>query len=457
MKKELGIYLHIPFCKKKCYYCDFISYSDKLLYQEKYINALLSEIESQKDILKECNITTIYIGGGTPSIIDVKYIKLVINKLNEILNFNNSNIEIDKSNLLDNNERDLLNNNEKDLLNIENLNLIKKPIEITIELNPGTVTKEKLEQYYNLGINRLSIGLQSTQDKLLKQIGRIHTYSEFLQTYKLAREIGFKNINIDLMIGLPNQSIEDIKETVENIIILNPEHISVYSLIVEQGTKIAELIDSGDLKLPDEDLERMEYSYVKNKLELAGFKQYEISNFAKENYYSKHNVNCWKQKEYIGFGISAHSYFENIRFSNTEDFNKYIDSGYSDFEKFNIKNLLKNINCSELEEETIIENQELSRAKIIKYIELESKGLKTIHEIQTTEEKQKEYMLLGLRMLEGVSISEFKQKFGENPIYLFRESLSKLVEEELIKIDLDNIFLTRKGLDLANLVWEEFV
>ena len=426
MKKELGIYLHIPFCKKKCYYCDFISYSDKLLYQEKYINALLSEIESQKDILKECNITTIYIGGGTPSIIDVKNIQVVMNKLDEILNFKNP-------------------------------NLIKEPIEITIEVNPGTVTKEKLEQYYNLGINRLSIGLQSTQDKLLKQIGRIHTYSEFLQTYNWAREIGFKNINIDLMIGLPNQSIEDIKETVENIIILNPEHISVYSLIVEQGTKIAELIDSGDLKLPDEDLERMEYSYVKNKLELTGFKQYEISNFAKENYYSKHNVNCWKQKEYIGFGISAHSYFENIRFSNTEDFNKYIDSGYSDFEKFNIKNLLKNINCSELEEETIIENQELSRAKIIKYIELESKGLKTIHEIQTTEEKQKEYMLLGLRMLEGVSISEFKQKFGENPIYLFRESLSKLVEEELIKIDLDNIFLTRKGLDLANLVWEEFV
>ena len=426
MKKELGIYLHIPFCKKKCYYCDFISYSDKLLYQEKYINALLSEIESQKDILKECNITTIYIGGGTPSIIDVKNIQVVMNKLDEILNFKNP-------------------------------NLIKEPIEITIEVNPGTVTKEKLEQYYNLGINRLSIGLQSTQDKLLKQIGRIHTYSEFLQTYNWAREIGFKNINIDLMIGLPNQSIEDIKETVENIIILNPEHISVYSLIIEQGTKIAELIDSGDLKLPDEDLERMEYSYVKNKLELTGFKQYEISNFAKENYYSKHNVNCWKQKEYIGFGISAHSYFENIRFSNTEDFNKYIDSGYSDFEKFNIKNLLKNINCSELEEETIIENQELSRVKIIKYIELESKGLKTIHEIQTTEEKQKEYMLLGLRMLEGVSISEFKQKFGENPIYLFRESLSKLVEEELIKIDLDNIFLTRKGLDLANLVWEEFV
>ena len=457
MKKELGIYLHIPFCKKKCYYCDFVSYADKLLYQERYINALLLEIESQKDILKESNITTIYIGGGTPSIIDVKYIKLVINKLNEILNFNNSNIEIDKSNLLDNNEKDLLNNNEKDLLNIENLNLIKKPIEITIELNPGTVTKEKLEQYYNLGINRLSIGLQSTQDKLLKQIGRIHTYSEFLQTYKLARKIGFKNINIDLMIGLPNQSIEDIKETVENIINLKPEHISVYSLIVEQGTKIAELIDSGDLKLPDEDLERMEYSYVKNKLELAGFKQYEISNFAKENYYSKHNVNCWKQKEYIGFGISAHSYYENIRFSNTENFNKYINSGYLDFEKFNIKNLLKNINYSELEKETIIENQELSRAKIIKNIELESEGLKIIHEIHTKEEEQKEFMLLGLRMLEGVSISEFKQKFGENPIYLFRESLSKLVEEDLIKIDLDNIFLTRKGLDLANLVWEEFV
>ena len=202
-------------------------------------------------------------------------------------------------------------------------------------------------------------------------------------------------------------------------------------------------------------LEKLSNNTVKDLL--TKDKDDDVVSFAKENYYSKHNVNCWKQKEYIGFGISAHSYYENIRFSNTEDFNKYINSGYSDFEKFNIKNLLKNINCSELEEETIIENQELSRAKIIKYIELESKGLKTIHEIQTTEEKQKEYMLLGLRMLEGVSISEFKQKFVENPIYLFRESLSKLVEEELIKIDLDNIFLTRKGLDLANLVWEEFV
>ena len=248
----------------------------------------------------------------------------------------------------------------------------------------------------------------------------------------MAKKVGFKNINVDLMIGLPEQSIGDVKESIDKILELQPEHVSVYSLIVEDGTKISKLIENGVYSLPDEELERMEYSYVKNKLELVGYEHYEISNFAKEGYYSKHNLNCWKQMEYLGFGVSAHSYYENVRFSNTEDLNTYINASSQDFEEFNFKNLYNKI-------------------------ESDKSKLKIIQEIQNIEDKKKEYMLLGLRTLKGVSISEFKQKFGENPIYLFRKELEKLVNEDLLRVDLDNIMLTRKGLDLANIVWEEFV
>ena len=267
--------------------------------------------------------------------------------------------------------------------------------------------------FKNCGINRLSIGLQSTNDELLKQLGRIHNYNQFLDTYNWAKEVGFENINVDLMLGIPNQKIEDLKDSLEKIVNLKPKHISVYSLIVEEATPIEKMINLGELKLPEEEEERNEYHYTKNYLELNGYKHYEISNFAIDSYESKHNTNCWKQKSYIGFGIAAHSYMNGVRYSNTTDLKQY---------------LIKS-----------------------------SKEIKTIHEKQNKEDMQKEYMMLGLRMLDGVKISEFKAKFGENPIFLFRKELEKLVNEELIEIDLDNIKLTNKGLDLANLVWEEFV
>lgn len=374
--KEIGIYIHIPFCIKKCEYCDFVSYCNKEKYVPQYINALKKEIKN--NINKEYKITTIYIGGGTPSSIEEKYIADIIETIK-------------------------LNMNDENLKEFKN-------VEVTIEVNPGTVTEKKLETYKEIGINRLSIGLQETHDELLKSIGRIHTYEEFLKTYNLARKIGFNNINVDLMIALPNQTIQDIKENLEKIIKLNPEHISVYSLILEEGTPFYNKYNENKIRLPDEELERNMYWYVKNTLENNGYIHYEISNFSKKGFESKHNMNCWNQEEYLGFGVAAHSYNNKIRYSNTNSIEEYIKGSN-----------------------------------------------KIIHEKQTLEDMQKEYMLLGLRKIEGINIQKFKNKFAQNPIFIFKEQLSKLVDEELIIVDGNEIKLTNKGLDLANIVWEEFV
>ena len=373
---KIGIYVHIPFCKQKCEYCDFISYCGKDNLIEEYIKAVKKEIKMQNI---QSFISTVYIGGGTPSYIDSEYIVAILKEIK------------------------------------------KKPFEndaeITIEVNPGTVTKEKLESYKKVGINRLSIGLQTTQERLLKEIGRIHNFEQFLETYQLARKVGFQNINVDLMIGLPNQRIKDIKESLEKIIALHPEHISVYSLIVEENTPISKKIEKGELQLPEEDIERNMYWYVKNILELNGYKHYEISNFAKQGYIAKHNWNCWGQKEYIGFGAAAHSYRNMIRYSNIENVEEYIQN---------------------------IKHGRLRKNRII-------------HEIQKYEDAKKEFMLLGLRKIEGVSIRDFRNKFQENPIFLFRHKLKRLTDENLIAIDLNYIRLTNRGMDFANLVWEEFV
>ncbi len=380
-KKTLGIYIHIPFCKDKCYYCDFVSFKNIENKANDYIDYLIKEIESKKwdEINQKYEITTVYIGGGTPSYINCEHIARILNTVRKHTNIYDA--------------------------------------EITIEVNPGTVNEEKLITYKNAGVNRLSIGLQSTKNELLKQIGRIHTFEQFLETYNLAKNLGFKNINIDLMLGLPNQNVEDLKHSLEEVIKLNPNHISVYSLILEEETKLYDLVQKRKLELPSEEQERQMYWYVKNKLELSGYNHYEISNFSKKGFESKHNINCWNQEEYLGFGLAAHSYFENKRFSNIEKLDKY----------------MSNIETGKIE-----------------------KNVK-IHEIQNEEDKKKEYMLLGLRKIEGISISKFKERFVDNPIYIFKDELSKLVEENLIEIDGDSIKLTSKGLDLANIVWEEFV
>lgn len=350
--------------------------------QEKYIDCLIKELKYKLNKLNEdFNITTIYIGGGTPSFIDSKYIKEIIEAIK----------------------------NENRIDNTQSAN-----IETTIEVNPGTVTKQKLMDYREAGINRLSIGLQSTNNKLLKDIGRIHTYEQFLDTYNMARKVGFNNINVDLMLGLPNQTIQDLKESLEQVIKLQPEHISVYSLILEENTRLYDLVQKGQAILPTEELERQMYWYAKYTLELNEYRHYEISNFSKTGFESKHNVNCWKQKEYIGVGLNASSYLDGVRYSNIADLNKYIENAETEKNKF-------------------------------------------IEEVQDETDKQKEFMILGLRMIDGASIQDFKNKFGQNPVYLYRNELDELVRKKLIFIDGDKIRLTNNGLDLANQVWIKFI
>lgn len=400
MEKELGIYVHIPFCIRKCAYCDFISYPNKLEMQEEYVKKLLEEIDNAKQIINNCNVTTVYIGGGTPSAINSKLIKRILYKIRDVISTKQ---KADNVATLEGIDQEI------------NGHLGNGIQEVTIEVNPGTVTRQKLEDYFEAGVNRLSIGLQSTSDFLLKSIGRIHTYKDFLDTYNMAVDVGFKNINVDLMIGLPYQTITDIKESIEKItnLSLRPQHISVYSLIVEENTPMERLLNEGKIVLPTDEEERNQYSYVKNTLEQKGYKHYEISNFCLPGKQAIHNTNCWDQKEYLGFGVAAHSYFDRKRFSNTNSLQQYL---YENFESF-----------------------------------------RAIDEVQSLEDQQKEFMLLGLRKIDGVDISAFKAKFAQNPLFLFRKKIQKLVDDGLIVVDLNQIRLTRRGLDLANMVWEQFV
>ena len=376
---EVGVYVHIPFCKHKCDYCDFISYCNKDDLIEKYIKALIKEIKSQN--IKPW-ITTIYIGGGTPSYIDSKYIKQILQ-------------EIKKKN-------------------------ITKNTEITIEVNPGTVTKEKLEDYKECGINRLSIGLQVTQDKILKDIGRIHNYEQFLETYEAARDVGFRNINVDLMSALPLQTVESYENTLKTVTALNPEHISAYSLIIEEGTpfyeKYAEdekLRNEGGQPelLPDEDSERRMYELTEEILNTKGYNRYEISNYAKKGFECRHNIGYWTGKDYISAGIGASSYIEDRRFVKTDNMSHYLNG---DFDEYEIVTLDKKM-------------------------------------------KMEEFMFLGLRMTAGISKKDFTDRFNISIEDVYGSQIQKLIGEGLIISDNDNLHLSKKGIDVSNYVFEEFL
>lgn len=369
-----SLYIHIPFCKSKCYYCDFNSYCGKENLIEEYIKSIASTISCYNEPYK-----TVYFGGGTPSYIPSKYIKDI-------------------------------------------MSLIKCDGEITLELNPGTITKEKLQDYKEAGINRLSIGLQTIQDDLLKKIGRIHTLKEFEEAYNMAREVGFDNISVDLMFGLPNQTLKDVEESLDYIIKINPEHVSCYSLIIHD--ELVEKYKDAFSNLPNDEIEREMYYLICNKLKNAGYIQYEISNFAKPGYESKHNLCYWNQEEYYGVGAGASGYIDDVRYKNVDDIEEYIKK------------------CSSGD----------------RWSPWSTSDLATIEEVQTKESKLKEYMILKLRLIEGISVEEARQKFGVNILEHFEKELNKLKELKLIEINGEkSVKLSPKGLDLANIVWEEFV
>lgn len=358
---EISLYIHIPFCKEKCKYCDFLSFKNTEFVKE-YKNALLKEINAF-----DCDyaVKSIFIGGGTPSYIDESIIAEIMDSLNKFS--------------------------------------IEKNAEITIEANPGTITESKLRLYRKSGINRISMGFQAWQNSLLKTLGRIHTREEFLKNYEIVRKY-FNNINIDLMFSLPDQSFVDWQETLENITELDPEHISAYSLIVEEGTPFYNM----ELNLPDEETDRKMYHYAIDFLGDKGYKQYEISNFAKTGRESVHNSVYWERGDYKGFGLGAAGMINNIRYKNTE----------------NIKDYIKGIT---------IENKE----------------------ILTSQDIMEEYMFLGLRMNKGISIADFEKLFGKNIFEIYGNVFDKF--KNYFIIGNDRIALNRNGFDISNTIMCEFL
>lgn len=380
VKKELEIYIHIPFCVRKCAYCDFLSGPVDKGKIEKYVEALLNEIRAQGKLdslsLFE-KVTSVFVGGGTPSILEGNQIEEILNVLKESFN-------------------------------------IDKDAEITIEANPGTVTKEKLETYKRVGINRISFGLQSTKNEELKILGRIHTYEEFLESFHMARECGFDNINVDLISAIPRQTVESWEESLKQIIKLEPEHISAYSLIIEEGTPFGNVYGEGtegEKELPTEEDERLMYQRTEELLANAGYHRYEISNYAKEGRECKHNLGYWERKDYLGIGLGSSSLTDNVRYKNIDCLEDYI--------KY----------ASELCE--IQEDKE----------ELSSK------------EQMEEFVFLGLRKTQGISIKEFEETFGKTLEECYGQNIKRMQEEKLIIIENEFLRLTHKGLDISNYVF----
>lgn len=373
----MGIYVHIPFCVQKCKYCDFLSAPCDKDTRKEYVESLIREILACKKTVNKV-VNTIYLGGGTPSILDGKNIKRIINTIKD-----NYTVAIGA--------------------------------EITIECNPGTLNTEKIEFYKKVGINRISIGLQSTNNEELKRIGRIHTFETFLESYNMLRNAGFSNINVDLMSGLPYQSLKDYESNVKKIIELNPEHISSYSLIVEEGTVLSDELKGNEDALPDEDTEREMYYLTNRLLEKAGYTRYEISNYSKNGYESRHNSSYWNRTNYLGIGLGASSLIDGVRFKNTDDLKKYlVNSG----------------NVSLIREDI----QELS-----------------------IEERMSEFMFLGLRMINGISKKEFEAEFNRKYESIFGDITDKFVKMNLLIDTGECVRLTNKGIDVCNSIMCEFL
>lgn len=437
--KNLEIYIHIPFCVRKCSYCDFLSFPCDREGQRAYIEALFAEIEGKAPQYREYQLTSIFIGGGTPSILPGEWIGELLDRIRKcfVLKGKVSPCDNVADGVMDGMTEDMAADMADRMagLEMEAERLSEKrseetAVEITIEVNPGTADAEKLASYYRAGINRLSIGLQSADDEELKQLGRIHNYEAFLDTYRAAREAGFANINVDIMSALPGQTLESYRRTLGKVLALTPppEHISAYSLIVEEGTPFAQWDEEGKLDLPDEDCERAMYEETKRILGEAGLYRYEISNYARPGYECRHNCGYWERVDYVGFGIGAASLVENKRFNNGSDLQKY---------------LADSLGCCE-------NMQELSK-----------------------EEQMEETMFLGLRMTRGVSLAAFEETFGQTVEQVYGAVIEKNIRDGLLEYrgisedmeasaEMDTkaacyLALTEKGLDVSNYVMSDFI
>lgn len=450
-KNELGIYIHIPFCVHKCIYCDFLSSPADVHTRKQYVRALINEIyltregkcankliknvlqgdntsyedmeeqavngltsdyalydtvcmaDYEKTIMQEdisgCVddiksenghiVTSIFIGGGTPSAIDAEDISDILDAVRK--NYNVS----DKA-------------------------------EITIECNPGTMDKKKAAIYRKAGINRISFGLQSTDNNELRMLGRIHTYEQFMESYKIAREAGFDNINIDLMSALPGQTMESFKAVLEKALSLGAEHISVYSLIVEEGTRLSDNIDSFP-QIPSDDEDRQMYYMTKEMLSSYGYEQYEISNYAQKGYECKHNLKYWERCDYLGFGIGAASLYGGRRYINISDIGRYMDV------LAEITNALDKSYVNELLQ------------------------IRTDMEELSKEDEMSEYMFLGLRKTKGIDITDFKEEFGIDIKDIFGEAIEDNIARGLLIHDGNCLYLSKRGIDISNTVMSDFI
>lgn len=379
--QELELYVHIPFCVQKCKYCDFLSFSAEKRERQEYVESLCKKIRSCGKIAEASVLVSIFIGGGTPSVLEPEQTEEIFRAIYDTF-------------------------------------CVKEGAEITTELNPGTVTKEKLDCYRKLGINRLSIGLQSVKDQELKLLGRIHTYDTFLDTYHMARAAEFTNINVDLISAIPGQTVESWEKTLRTVADLNPEHISAYSLIIEEGTPFYELYgeEKGAVQpeeqLPDEEAERLMYEKTKEILEEYGYHRYEISNYAKKGYHCEHNEGYWLRRPYLGVGLGAASFMEQSRWIETRDMATFLDT-------------------AEMKKE---EEEHLS-----------------------IREQMEETMILGLRRMEGVSKASFFKQYGVSMESVFQKELEKLEQQNLLQNEEERVLLTERGIDVSNTVFCEFI
>ena len=402
--KPLGLYIHIPFCVKKCDYCDFLSAPATEEMKRRYVNALITEIKGCISFYSYYEVQTIFFGGGTPSCLEAGEIERIMLALGESFRLN------------------------------------EVPMEASIEVNPGTLTEEKLRIYKKAGINRLSFGLQSSNDVELKKLGRIHTYQQFEENFLLARSLGFTNINVDLMSALPEQTIESWENTLRTIIALEPEHISAYSLIVEEGTRFYERYQEGSAGyklLPDEDTDRSIYHLTKEILKDNGYDRYEISNYAKRGFECRHNSSYWIGTDYLGLGLGASSLIKGVRFSKEEDLQQYLKLCESN-------SIDENVNHDKYG--LCLENSVFDTISLVR----------EPYEL-TLEQRIEEFMFLGLRMCKGISKLEFDHRFQKNIKEIYPNIINDLVEKDLLIEEGDRIRLTDLGIDVSNQVLAEFL